>query len=182
MRAGVKTAVTLIGGLLTGLVSAQFAVPYSGQPLAGGGSNWYTFQTGETPQPYQRAHYLLAGRLPPPRGLLFEVETQRDTSGASLDGDCIYVFSLPPQRRRWWRLFADTNAALVKPNAAANSHSALLSPDGRVSIAISPVPQPGNWTNPETSGGFRLIYTVALDGPDAFSVPSLPLIRRGECQ
>ena len=181
MRAGVKTAVVLIGGLLTGLVSAQLAIPYSGQTLAGSGPNWYSFQSDDTPQPYQRAHYLLAGRLPPPRSLLFEVEAMRDSSGVTLDGDCTYNFPLPPQRRRWWRLFADTNAAAIKPNAAASSHSILTGPDGRVSIAISPVPQPGNWINPETSGGFRLVYAMALEGPDAIGTPSLPLVKRGEC-
>ena len=175
MKAGVKAAVLLIGGGLTGLVSAQLALPYSGDAMPGEAAPWMTYGARETPQPYQRAQYLLSGRLPPPPQLILEAEAESDGTGATLNAGCTYKITLAAQATRWWRL-------AVRPGSGAISAGLALSAEtGVTQIAISTQPQAGNWLKPADAGRFKLIFTAARGADTPGTRLAMPTIDRVDC-
>jgi len=173
-----KIFLLLLIGALGGFISAQRSVDGRGEALAN--SAWRSWQ-GKEPDPYSLAHYLDGGMLPPdaPQWTLYE--TEKDSSGARLDGDCIYNMIGRMPAGRWWRLSAEGGGP---PGATAHrswlqSDSAIVEADGTIGISLSPSPRPANWIMPPDISDLRLLLFVLEADKGATATP--PEINRISC-
>ncbi len=165
-------------GALAGFVSVQKFVEARGHALAG--STWRTWQV-DSSDPYSVAHYFDEGMLPPDAPQWSLYENSKDSSGQSLEADCVYALAgkMPPGR--WWRLSAESNGASASAahHSWLQSDSAVLEADGSIRIAVSPSPRPANWIMPPDINDLKLLLFVLEEQKGA--VPAPPQIDRISC-
>lgn len=172
----------LIGGGL-GLATATRAIEGGFAGISSEHGQWVSWPVAgrKDEDPYTRAHFVLAGRLPVSAFEAAEYETARDSAGAVLDADCTYVLEgrLPPAR--WWSLWASPPAA---PGDGVTSHAAVLEPDGALRVAFSRTPQPGNWIrlaqDADRFGVYLRLYASGVPGRGG-AAPVLPVLRLEHC-
>lgn len=169
----------LLGGCLTGVVTAHLVVSHSGAPVASEPRAWQSFAEPDGGNPYRAAHYLLARRLPPPPQVLAEIEAETDSDGAGLSGSCTYRVRFRDGGARWWHLSAVAGGRAG--TAARNSLDSAAVPSsesGEFDVMVSRSAQPGHWLDPGMSGAYTLILAAAAgSGPP----PVPPRIERMGC-
>ena len=165
-RSAVNIAI-LISGLAAGWASALYSIESVGSTTAGTNGQWRSWDTGtrNDASPYAIAHYLLEGEIPPAEGLFRSYYTGRDDAGQALDPRCVYRVTAPKDSVRWWSFSAgrqpESDATLP---VTVTSDSVLRDKDGKVTIAVSASPQPGNWVAPPPGNRIEFGFLVAHDG------------------
>src|SRR5262245_61035186 len=86
-----RVVVFLVISLTIGIGSARWLIARSATTFPANERSWKIWTAEGTDGPYGAAHYLLAGRLPPPANQVRIYETAEDDSGVPFDGDCIYT-------------------------------------------------------------------------------------------
>ena len=191
MNGLVKFAIASIGGIAIGLISAQKIIGgYEGlfNKTQGPWVSWPTAGTRSS-NPYVRAHFLTANRLPISQFEVNELEARNDSNGKTLDSDCTYEIAGPAQKTRWWSLYtysSDGSASTqnIQP-AGIGSHNILAKPDGSFVVKLSQQPQTGNWITPTKGDDLVLVlrhYNPAQSITNQFNFKGLPMIIRKDCQ
>jgi hypothetical protein len=166
-------------GALGGYLSATAAIGSFGASLAAAGSQWqhWDISLAAPAHPYAVAHYLLAGRFPPPSGQIVEFTADRDSDGNPIDGDCVYTVTGKPVASRWWSIAIPQSGSDTNPVITAEA--AVLDANGLLTVTMSRYPVPGNWLKPATGSNYSLIYAVSASeaaseasagGPPPFTV------------
>ena len=182
MREFLRGVFYLIIGALGGYLSATAAIGSFGAAPAGEGSPWQhrDISLAAPAHPYAVAHYLLAGRFPPPSGQIVEFTTDRDSEGNPIDGDCVYSVTGKPAASRWWSIAIPQSGS--DGNPAITSEAAVLDANGVLTVTLSRYPVPGNWLRPASDGNYSLIYAVS-ESATASEAPAPPplTVKRTEC-
>jgi hypothetical protein len=182
MRRFIWATSYLAGGIAVGAISAYVLIQQAGVEPAGAGTPWYSRVAAlrETGDHYVRAHYLLAGRLPPVPGQLLEATAETDSDGRPLTGACVYKIVSTGDLPGWWSISVIGGASAYAPlQSTAGSDTAIRQPDGTVEILVYPSPRPGNWLKSPTRRRFTILYT-ALPLSGAGLAPAFA-IRREAC-
>lgn len=182
MREFVRSIFYLLLGALGGYVSATAAIGSFGVSPAGAGSQWQHWDVAlsSAAHPYAIAHYLLAGRFPPPSGQVMEFVTDRDKDGNAIDGDCVYSVTGKPAAARWWSIAIPETGAAANPVVTAET--AVMDANGLLTVTISRHPVPGNWLRPASGENYSLIYAVTESETASEATAPPPFtINRTEC-
>lgn len=175
MKISFAGPLTVAAGALIGAASAVVSARTLGVNASGGIWQLQASTAVSLAQPYALANYVLDGRLPPPAGQIAEFAADRDAGGGRLSSGCTYLLkagagALP----RWWSVTALASGSGRAPEVVS-AETVVSAKDGTVAIAVSAVPQPGNWLAAPGAREFRLIYSGAdsgaLGGPAAESAP-----------
>jgi len=154
MQFPVKLVVGCVIAGIVGVVSAHIAMGTRVEAAADGDQSWQVWQSPEGgDDPYLVARFLLAGRLPPPRGPAQEFETTSDRDGRPFSGSCLYRVALETADWRWWSVEVPGGSTVTSATAIAES-------DGTARIDLSPTLQPGNWLRTPSNSNFRIIMHV----------------------
>lgn len=154
MQFPVKLVVGCVAASVAGIVTAHMAMGTRVAPAATDDPSWQVWQSPEGgDDPYLVARFLMAGRLPPPRGPAQEFEAAADKDGRPFAGSCLYRITLKTDDWRWW-------SVEVPGGGTVTSTTAIAEADGSVRIALSPTVQPGNWLTTPSSSGFRILMHV----------------------
>ncbi|MCV0396163.1 MAG: DUF1214 domain-containing protein [Rhizobiaceae bacterium] len=200
LRAIFLTAVTLLVAVGGGAASVWYALDHVGGLGALEIGAWTAYPATGTAgvDPYSRARASRGAELPlgPSEGL--EFTAGRDDGGEPLRRECDYVVEGPSPAARFFTLHAEDAAgrpirrAAWRPRSgearprppALHSHEVLREADGRVVVAVSGMPRPGNWLYAGGSGPMTLVLAL-YDTPVASSARvgevGLPAIRRVGC-
>ena len=182
MREFLRGVFYLIIGALGGYLSATAAIGNFGASPAGAGSQWQhrDVALASAAHPYAVAHYLLAGRFPPPSGQIVEFTTDRDKDGNPIDGNCVYTVTGKPPASRWWSIAIPQSTAGMNP--VITSEAAVLDANGLLTVTISRYPVPGNWLKPAADDPYSLIYAVSeSETASAATAPPPFAVKRTEC-
>lgn len=169
------------GGLAAGGLGAFLMIQNAGLAPVEAGGAWQSRQAALAgPQAfYARAHYMLAGRTPPPPGQLIEASADTDDDGQPLRTACVYRLTAREPLPSWWSLSAmPAGAGGGGLQAAIASTAVIRAPDGSLSIAASRQPAPGNWLKLPERRRISLLYT-ALSAAPAVSARPFAIAREG---
>jgi hypothetical protein len=172
----------LLLGALGGYLSATATIGSIGASPAGAGGQWqhWDIASAAAAQPYAIAHYLLAGRFPPPSGQIMEFVTDRDKDGNVMDGNCIYSVTGKPTAARWWSIAIPESGAATNPVVTAET--AVLDANGLLTVTISRHAAPGNWLRPASGENVSLIYAVTeTEAASETATPPPFTVTRTEC-
>jgi len=179
-------------GLAAGLVSAFWMVegdyPF-GRRQAQAWTAWPELGSREI-DPYARAILARNGDIPLAIGEGLAFHTETDDFGRRLDSACLYTIGGMTPPARYWTIALYDRQGRLDPSPTARSHTTsariLRDEAGRMQIAISRDPQPGNWLIAPASGPFQIVFRL-YDTPVSGTLSwvtegSLPTIERGECR
>ncbi len=172
----------LLLGAFGGYLSATATIGSIGVSPAGADGQWqyWDIASVSVAHPYAIAHYLLAGRLPPPSGQIVEFVTDRDKDGNAIDGDCVYSVTGKPAAARWWSIAIPESGAAANPVITAET--AVLDPNGLLRVTISRRAAPGNWLRPASGEDYSLIYAVTeTEAASETATPPPLTVIRVEC-
>ncbi|MGQ0484381.1 MAG: DUF1214 domain-containing protein [Hyphomicrobiales bacterium] len=174
----------LLLGALGGYLSATATIGSIGASPAGAGAGgqwqYWDIAPASTAHPYAIAHYLLAGRFPPPSGQILEFVTDRDKDGNAIDGDCVYSVTGKPPAARWWSIAIPESGAAANPVVTAET--AVLDANGLLTVTISRHAAPGNWLRPASGDDYSLIYAVTeTEAASGIATPPPFTVTRTEC-
>jgi hypothetical protein len=170
------------GGIAAGALSAYVLIQQAGVETVEAGAPWQSRAAAmsEANNFYVRAHYLLAGRLPPAPGQLTEATAETDSDGRPLTGSCVYRIVSTGPLPRWWSISVIGGASATAPlQSTAGSDTAVRQADGTAEIMVYPSPRPGNWLKSPTKRRFTILYS-ALPRAGAGQAPAFA-IRREAC-
>jgi hypothetical protein len=184
-------AAMLLLGLAGGLFATSRALT-SAKPFGAiQYGSWVAWPSAgaSNPDPYSLAFFARRGDIPmtPVEGLAFFAS--RDADNAPLDGRCSYEVAgvFPPART--WTLFAyrPDGSLIASPGGRPGFTSAETVLDGsRTRIALSALPQTGNWLPLPADGAFVLalrFYDTPLSAvASVLDSARLPVLRRTGCQ
>ncbi len=174
----------LLAGILAGFASAAVIIESYGAAPIEPGSPWQSRDNapGSAGHPYARDHFLLAGRFPPAAGQMREFSAARSGDGNVLNGRCDYVLTAKSAPPLWWSVVSYSGSAQATATSVMTADMAVAESDGSIRLAVSRVPQSGNWIRPPSAGGFTLLFTIARPSPN-LSDGTLPLftIDRSGC-
>lgn len=186
-----KALLAVAIGTFLGLWATQAAVNGGflfGAVVAG---PWIAFPTVGSPtiDPYARA--LLARTAFAPvaadEGVAFFA--RRDSDGRVLTGRCDYTLRSDEPAARFWSIGLFDGTGYVVANAAdryAITSQNAVRLDRRITIAVAPDIQPGNWLPSPRSGDLVLVATLyEPSSGTALATASdtvLPVIKRGACR
>lgn len=174
----------------------------------GGASAWYSIQSihgfgairsgpwaafpfaGQSEvDPYTIAKSVAEGSVPigATEGLAFEAIT--DSAGDALQMNCSYVLEGKTPPSKLWTLVAyqpggDPAEASPGGRPALYSGSILHFADGSFRVAISSLPEPGNWMGITGKSRFRLVlrlYDTPITSSSGLIAPVMPKIERKQC-
>lgn len=181
----------LVIALVGGVGTALLAIEQSRQSGAIAIGPWTARPgtTGPQDNPYARA--LAATRLELPldaaEGIIFTATI--DDNGAPLTARCDYTISGQTPQARLWSLTAyDAATGLMETaNGRTGFHSQeiLRDADGRFTIALSRLVQPGNWLPAAEGADILLVlrlYDTAIGSTLVSNTPMMPSISRGRCR
>ncbi|MGO4336190.1 DUF1214 domain-containing protein [Labrys sp. KB_33_2] len=141
---------------------------------------------------YNRARIARSGDLPlgPGEGLAFTA--REDSEGRALDGACRYRLAAMLPQARWWTITlydrSDNLARNPSNRAGFTSAAVLRDEEGKVTVAVAPDSQPGNWL-PSSPGPMSLVLRL-YDSPvstglatefGAGRAVAVPAIERLDC-
>ena len=191
MSRALYIAIVLIGGLLIGGLSAQFAIERTygiGAIKAGPWTAW-PFVGGLEIDPYTSARNTIEGLVPLGAGEGLTFESANDSSGQRLLRECIYDLSGNTPAAQVWTLSAYTlDGRLIRnpesgPSAILSSN-VVRNIDYSMNIRLGDFPSSGNWMRLSGKGEFKLVFRL-YDTPTTSSAglsdPSMPKINRVEC-
>ncbi len=167
------------GGVAAGCLSALLMIQHAGIAPVATGSAWQS-RTAALSGPqafYARAHYLLAGRLPPAPGQILEASAETDDEGQPLSAGCTYRLAAREPLPAWWSLAAVAGGTPDGSlQAAVSSDSVIRAADGSLSLAAARLPAPGNWLKLPERRKLSLLYT-ALSPDTAVTSPPFAITR-----
>jgi hypothetical protein len=175
MGSTLRIILLLFVGSLLGFVTAQRTIDAGGRAVAGGQWRSWNAPSGD---PYSLAHYLREGVLPPdsPQWTVYEAEL--DSSGAGLDGDCVYSLKGRLPQARWWRLVADAGSAAdpLAHRSWLESDAAVFEADGSIAIAVAPEPRAANWIEPSGRSAMTLQFFFLEERKGSGQLPPIDRI------
>jgi hypothetical protein len=181
MRRFIWASTYVAGGLAAGCLSAFLMIQHAGRAPVSEAGAWQTRPPAlsGTAAFYARAHYLLAGRLPPAPGHILEATAETDDQGQPLSAGCTYRLTAQEPLPGWWSLAAVAAGALDGSlQAAATSSSVMRAADGSLSLMASRLPASGNWLKLPERRRLILLYT-ALSPEPAVTAPPFAITREG---
>ncbi len=140
--------------------------------------------------PYTRAAFAHAGRLPLASAAGLQFIARTDDAGHPLEGRCAYTVTGPVPTAQYWSLtLLDPDGvarASVLPRSGFTSSEVVRSSNGGFVIAVTQEARPGNWLPVHGDAPFILmlsLYETALGTALATGgpVPVLPAIARTAC-
>lgn len=152
---------------------------------------WTTSPSFGTPSadPYAKARFAREGGLALGQAEGISFTAQRDSAGRPLRAECTYTFEglVPPAR--FWTLRASDPADRLLPGIgrrvpALQSLALLRGAEDGVTVAVGPMPSPGNWLAVAAKGPMRLVltlYDTPIAGEAGVMDVELPTIARGTC-
>jgi hypothetical protein len=181
MRRFIWASTYAAGGLAAGCLSAFLMIQNAGlQPVAAGGP-WLSREAALSgPQAfYARAHYMLAGRVPPAPGQLIEATAETDDEGQPLRAACYYRLTASQPLASWWSLAVVAGGAPGGSlQAALASNAVIRAADGALNITASGMPAPGNWLKLPERRRISLLYTALSPAPGV-TAPPFAITREG---
>lgn len=182
--------VTLLGTAL-GLLLTEAAVERGflfGRVAQG---PWTAWPATGSPKidPYARAVLARTGLVPmsSDEGLAFLAAN--DAEGRPLEGACDYALEGPDPAARFWSLGLFDPRGDVTANAVdryALTSQDVVRLDNKVGVAVSAIPQPGNWLPAPSTGRFTLLLSLyeSTLGAALSSKPDFALfqLRRVACR
>lgn len=190
MRRPLVTMLTLFFGVVLGLLTAKAALdgelgfsrltygPWVGNPRLG----------GVNADPYTKARLIRSGELPLGGGEGITFIAEQTSDGQSLSTACTYAIEGEMAAARYWTLTATTREGAPFQNPSRRygftSSEILREPGGSVRIALSALPQAGNWLPLSGAAPLRLtlrLYDTPLANEAAGVEPAWPAIRRLSC-
>jgi hypothetical protein len=179
-----KAFAVMIAGLLIGFALTAVSLGLGrgfGALVAGPWTAWPR-HGGADIDPYARAMLARTGEAPLGREQGLAFMARADSSGAALDGRCVYSIIDPTPAARYWTLGAATTSGALIDNPAQRyvftSAELLRREGGGFEIAAAEEARPGNWL-PTRRGPFVLIlrlYDTSLDtevAPDPATFPQI---------
>ncbi len=174
MRRFIWASTYAAGGLAAGCLSAFLMIQNAGLEPVEAGSPWHSRQAALSgPQAfYARAHYMLAGRVPPAPGQIIEATAETDDGGQPLRVTCTYRLTAREPLPAWWSLSTVSGGtADASMQAAAGSNTVIHGPDGSLTIMASGLPAPGNWLKLPGQRRISLLYTALSPAPAVTAPP-----------
>jgi len=174
MRRFIWASTYAAGGLAAGCLSAFLMIQNAGlEPVVAGGP-WQSRQAALSGPSafYARAHYMLAGRVPPAPGQIIEAAAETDDGGQPLRVTCTYRLTAQEPLPAWWSLSTEAGgAADAGMQAAAESNTVIRAADGSLTIMASAPPAPGNWLKLPEQRRISLLYTALSPAPAVTAAP-----------
>lgn len=153
--------------VLTGGLGSSWYMVEAGSSLSTYSSGpWIMWKTAATTEadPYTRAHFAQLGALPLPADTAETYLARTDDGGSTLHSSCDYDISIAPPEGAWWSLaIFDAEGRLIQNPAERyvfTSETAAVSPNGRISAALSRSASPGNWLPTGGAGRLAVVYTI----------------------
>ncbi|MFZ1813229.1 MAG: DUF1214 domain-containing protein [Rhizobiaceae bacterium] len=183
--------VIAIVGLALGGVSAAYVIDRSQALGAISSGPWkaVAFAAAGEVDPYTIARSVIEGSVPlgATEGLSFVALT--DSEDRELDLKCQYVLEGNTPAAKLWTLTSyhpDGLPVTPAPGGKSSifSGSMLRFADGSFRIAVSSLPNPGNWLSISGEGRLRFalrLYDTQVAGSSGHEQLKLPAIVRGEC-
>ena len=177
-------------GMVSAWLMAQSIHPLDAIKLGA----WVASPNAGTPDadPYSRARLARTGELPLGSGEGLALVARTDSSGRTLQSDCIYLVSGQTPQARLWTLSVE--AADGQPLVSADNITAVGSDglfrlgDGGLNVVIAPTPQAGIWLASNGGGhsGSPIRLVARLYDTPARTVTALtnfvmPAISRERC-
>jgi hypothetical protein len=179
MKKPVAAIVSIIAGIVLGLVSAQTMMRRAADAQEGSVGNWHSVRIDADSSSgfYAASSFLKMGQLPPPRGARFYTRNL-DDDGNALRGGCVVSVEGKMPEVRWWSLKAQTSSG----TASLDAGESLREFDGSLVISISRAPSSGNWLKTPNDGVYDL-NLVIFDPvqPSKEASPPLPAVKRLWC-
>jgi hypothetical protein len=183
-------ALMLASGLALGLWSSWRVLASGAGPGSVSYGPWTVWPRAGAADadPYSLATFSRRGDIPmtPGEGLAFFAA--RDSDGSGLRSGCRYLVAgaLPPARAWTLTAYAPDGGLLTGPSGRSGFTAAeALVEDGRIAIAISPEPRPGNWLPLAGDRRFvlalRLYETPVSGAATSMDAMRLPAIERQGC-
>lgn len=190
MRLLIDIAIAILVATITGFGTAWLAVEHGhmfGSVSIGPWTAWPDAGSADA-DPYSVALLARSGEVPlgAGEGLAFTATT--DSQGEGLSGNCTYqVDGQTPAARLWTLTAYDAEGRLmVNPahRSGFQSREILRKPDGRFSIIVSPVVEPGNWLPTARVVKLQLVlrlYDTPLTTTTEFVNIDMPTIDKVRC-
>jgi hypothetical protein len=187
----IKLALTCLIGIAIGLLSAHHVANGGFDLVARAHGPWKTWPSAglNTMDPYTKAHFLAAGRLPDNRREIVEYEAWDDSDGRPIDAVCAYTVQGRFDWSRWWSISVIRKGA-VEPRLGGRTFSLdsgeiIYQPEASALINVSAQAASGNWLAMPTSGAVGLLlrfYDPVPGTRERPGIQSLPQIQRQDCQ
>jgi len=187
----IKLALTCLIGMAIGLWSAHDLANGGFDLVARTQGPWQTWPSAglNTMDPYTKAHFLAAGRLPDNRREIVEYEAWSDSDGRPIDATCTYTVQGRLDWSRWWSISVTQNGA-VEPRKAGRTYSLdsgeiVYQPDDLARVSVSAQAASGNWLAMPASGNVGLLlrfYDPVPGTRERPGIQSLPQVVRQDCQ
>lgn len=141
--------------------------------------------------PYTRAHFATAGRLPTGSRNALYFLAAGDSDGRTLSAQCDYTISGRGPNAQWWSLSAYDGDGQLFANAAEryaySTATVMRAADGSFAITLSREARAGNWLPVAGRGAVQLMLSVygletgeiRRGGQDQ---SGLPIITKGACR
>ncbi|WP_373503896.1 DUF1214 domain-containing protein [Aestuariivirga sp.] len=185
MRGLIAAFTYIAAGAAVGCFSAYALIQSSGVEHLQSGTPWISRGLGLAgPWNYHaRAHYLIAGRLPPAPGQLTEATAETDDDNQPLTSSCRYRLTATSPLPRWWSLaVAESASANATVQATADSDNVIREADGSLSIVASVSPEPGNWLKTPVARRLTVIYSAVPANNQKFTSPPPFDVKREACR
>jgi hypothetical protein len=171
--------ISIVAGLVIGLVSAQTMMQRAVDAQEGSVGNWHSVRIAAESSSgfYAASGFLRKGQLPPPRGARFYTRNL-DDDGNALRGGCVVSIEGKMPDVRWWSVKTQSATGF----ASLDAGEALREADGTLVISISRAPSPGNWLKALDDNTYDL-NLVIFDPAQASKEPAppLPAVKRLWC-
>ncbi len=179
MKTPVVAIISILAGLVLGLVSAQTMMQRAADAQGGIVGNWHSVHIDADSSTgfYAASSFLRKGQLPPPRGARFYTRNL-DDDGNALRGGCVVSIEGKMPEVRWWSLKMQTTSG----TASLDAGEALRESDGSLLVSISRAPSSGNWLKAPSDGAYDLSLVI-FDPiqPSKEAAPPLPVVKRLWC-
>ena len=179
MKKLLTAIMSIIAGLVIGLLSAQMMMQRAADMQEGSVGNWHSVRiTADTSTGfYAASSFLRKGQLPPPRGARFYTRNL-DDDGNALRGGCVVSIEGKLPSVRWWSVKTQSASG----TASLDAGEALREADGILVISISRAPSAGNWLKALDDSAYDL-NLVIFDPVQASkaAAPPLPAVKRLWC-
>ena len=191
MRLAIHIAIVMLGGLLLGGLSAQFAIErtYGIGAIKAGTWRAWPFVGGLEVDPYTAARSTIEGLIPLGAGEGLTFEAADDSAGRRLQRQCRYDLVGNTPTAQVWTLAAYTlDGRLIRNEngkaSAVLSSTVVRNPDFTLRIRLGDIPSSGNWMRLAGNGEFKLVlrlYDTPTTSSAGLSAPAMPRIERLEC-
>lgn len=170
MQTAINFLIFVTVALGVGLGSAWYAVDNGIEATVRQFGPWVSWTAAGRmdADPYTRAHFARAGRLPITSTTARYYHADRDGTGTRLDSDCVYELVGRGPQADWWSLAAYDGNGQLMPNSARrytiSSSSVLRDNTGVYKIRVGREASSGNWLPIQSDYRFQLMLRVYRPG------------------